>query len=83
MLAFIDMIGWFGTALMFGGSVLSIYKHKACWPMWILGGLGIIYQSFMIFNWSILALQLMYMPLNIWGWNQWRQDDNGLRTKTK
>jgi hypothetical protein len=71
----IDTIGWVGTILMFGGSILSIYKHKACWHLWILGGIGIIIQSVVQTNWNILALQVLYMPLNIWGWMQWRIDD--------
>lgn len=73
---YVDAIGWIGTILMFGGSILSIYKHKACWILWILGGVAIIYQSYMIFSWNILTMQLLYMPLNIWGWMQWNQDDS-------
>ena len=73
---FVDIIGWIGTILMFGGSVASIYKHKACWIMWIVGGCAIIYQSLVIFNWNILVLQAMYQPLNIWGWWQWKHDDD-------
>lgn len=72
---FVDMIGWMGTILMFGGSVVNIYKHKACWVLWIIGGFMIIYQSFIIFNWNILVLQALYQPLNMWGWLQWRQDN--------
>lgn len=75
MIPFVDMIGWFGSLLMFGGSVLSIYKHKACWIIWIIGGFAIIYQSIMIFSWNILLLQLIYIPMNVWGWTQWRSDD--------
>lgn len=75
ILTFVDIVGWIGTVLMFGGSILSIYKHKACWMLWVLGGLAIIYQSIVIFSWNILLLQILYMPLNVWGWMQWRIDD--------
>jgi hypothetical protein len=75
MLEFVDTIGWIGTILMFGGSLLSIYKHKACWTLWIIGGFAIIYQSIVIFSWNILILQILYMPLNVWGFMQWRNDD--------
>ena len=75
MLEFVDIVGWGGTALMFGGSVLSIYKHKACWPIWLIGGMAIIYQSMVVGSYNLVVLQIMYTPLNIWGWLQWRRDD--------
>lgn len=72
---FADMIGWAGTILMFGGSVVNIYKHKSCWPLWIIGGLAIIYQSLVIGSWNLVVLQALYQPLNIWGWWQWKNDE--------
>ena len=72
---FVDVVGWCGTILMFGGSILSIYKHKSCWILWILGGIAIIYQAAIQMNWNILILQVLYMPLNVWGIIEWRKDD--------
>ena len=71
----IDAIGWIGTVLMFGGSLLSIYKHKMCWLLWILGGAAIIIQCVSIQSWNLVVMQIMYMPLNVWGWIQWRNDE--------
>jgi hypothetical protein len=75
MMELVDMIGWAGTAFMFGGSVLSIYKHKACWPLWIIGGLAIIIQCVSTSSWNLVVMQILYMPLNLWGWMQWKIDD--------
>lgn len=72
---FVDIIGWVGTVLMLIGSIINIYKHTMCWPLWILGGTAIIVQSLMIASWNIVVMQSIYMPLNIIGWLQWRRDD--------
>ena len=45
-----DIIGWAGTILMFTGSIVNIYKHTWCWPLWIIGGFAIIYQS-IVYRW--------------------------------
>lgn len=76
----VDIIGWFGTIFMFAGSIVNIKKHTGCWPLWILGGTGLIIQAAMLGTWNVMTLQLMYMPLNIWGWLQWRRDDEDSRT---
>lgn len=70
----VDIIGWSGTILMLIGSIINIYKHTWCWPIWILGGALIIIQSVMIGSWNIVTMQLAYMPLNLFGWYQWRSD---------
>ena len=72
---YVNIIGWVGTILMFTGSIINIYKHTWCWPLWIIGGFAIIYQSVILGSWNILVLQALYMPLNIIGWLQWRRDD--------
>ena len=72
---FVDIIGWIGTLLMLTGSVINIYKHTMCWPVWIVASLAIIYQSLMIGSWNIVAMQSIYVPLNIVGWLQWRKED--------
>lgn len=71
----IDIIGWVGTILMFTGSIINIYKHIWCWPLWIIGGVLIIIQSISIGSYNIIALQLLYMPLNILGWMHWRDNE--------
>lgn len=72
---FVDMIGWFGTIAMFTGSIINIYKHTSCWPLWIIGGVSLIIQAIILGTWNIMTLQLLYMPLNIFGWIQWRKED--------
>lgn len=68
---FIDIIGWTGTILMLLGSIINIYKHTLCWPVWIVAGICLIYQAVLLDTWNIAALQLIYLPLNIYGWKQW------------
>ena len=76
----VDIIGWAGTIFMITGSIINIYKHTWCWPVWILGGGLVCLQGLMLGTWNIVALQLMYMPLNLWGWIQWRKDNENSRT---
>ena len=76
---FVDIIGWAGTVLMLSGSIINIYKHTMCWPIWILGGAAIITQSLIIGSWNIVTMQLIYMPLNVIGWIQWRKDNENSR----
>jgi len=71
----IDIIGWVGTILMFGGSILSIYKHVSCWPLWIIGGIALGLQALDAGLTNAALLQIMYIPLNIWGLYEWRRDD--------
>ena len=71
----VDIIGWSGTILMLVGSIINIYKHTWCWPIWITGGALICTQGALLGAWNIAALQLAYMPLNIFGWYQWRNDE--------
>jgi hypothetical protein len=71
----VDIIGWSGTILMLVGSIINIYKHTWCWPVWIAGGTLIICQSMVIGTWNIVTMQLAYMPLNAYGWIQWRNDE--------
>ena len=71
---FVEIIGWLGTIFMLLGSITNIYKHLSCWPLWIIGGALIILQAIMQFNWNILVMQLIYMPLNIYGWIEWRNN---------
>lgn len=73
---FIDIIGWFGTLIMLAGSIFSIYKHILCWPAWIAGGACIIIQGITLGTWNIVALQLLYIPIDLIGWYQWRKDDS-------
>ena len=70
----VDIIGWAGTILMLVGSIINIYKHDFCWPIWIVGGTLIICQAMVIGTWNIVTMQLAYMPLNAYGWYQWRRD---------
>jgi hypothetical protein len=69
---FVDVIGWTGTLLMLLGSIINIYKHTLCWPVWIVAAFCIIYQSVIIGSWNIVIMQGIYIPLNIYGWYQWR-----------
>jgi hypothetical protein len=70
---FADIIGWIGTIVMFSGSITNIYKHNSCWYLWIIGGTGLIIQALLLGTYNILTLQLLYMPLNVFGWIQWRK----------
>ena len=72
---FVDIIGWVGTILMISGSIINIYKHTMCWPVWIAASLAIIYQSVIIGSWNIVAMQSVYIPINLIGWRQWRKED--------
>ena len=76
----VDIIGWAGTLLMLMGSIINIYKHTLCWPVWIAASLCIIYQSIMIGSWNIMVMQFIYIPINIYGWIQWRKD-SGIHTE--
>lgn len=76
----VDIIGWTGTIFMLLGSIVNIYKHTWCWPLWIIGGAAIIAQSVMIGSWNIVTMQLIYMPLNVIGWLQWRRDNENSRS---
>lgn len=71
----VDAVGWIGTIFMLLGSIINIYKHTWCWPAWIIGGTAIITQSILIGSWNIAVLQLLYMPLNVYGWMQWRKEE--------
>lgn len=71
----IDAIGWIGTIFMFGGSIINMYKYWTCWPIWIIGGVAIIVQALYTNSYNLVVLQLMYMPLNIYGWKLWRNSD--------
>jgi nicotinamide riboside transporter PnuC len=71
----IDAIGWIGTIFMFGGSIINMYKNWICWPAWVIGGIAIIIQCLYTQSYNLVVLQLLYMPLNVYGWYLWRKDD--------
>ncbi len=68
----IEIIGWLGTIIMLLGSIFSIKKHIVCWPAWLIGGACIIIQGISLGTWNIVALQLMYIPIDLIGWYHWR-----------
>ncbi len=75
MMPIVDIIGWIGTVTLFGGSLLSIWKHKLCWHLWIIGGICLGYQAYVYGLTNMLLVQILYMPLNVWGLKQWNKDE--------
>lgn len=75
LIPIIDIIGWFGTVMLFTGSLLSIWKHRLCWVFWILGGIGLGLQAYYYGLTNMVLVQVLYMPLNVWGIIEWNKGD--------
>jgi hypothetical protein len=77
---FVDIIGWAGTVLMLLGSIINIYKHTLCWPVWIAAAFCLIVQGIILGTWNIVVMQSVYIPINLYGWKQWRIDNENSRS---
>lgn len=54
-----------------GGLVLSAQKQIACWPVWVLGNVLWIIFAVNTRQWPMLALNVFFLGLNVWGFIKW------------
>ena len=69
------MIGWIAAGLSIIGCITNIFKLKICWFFWTLGALGMIYINYNLGHWDQTVLWVCYVPMNIYGYYQWRRDE--------
>lgn len=75
MIPIVDIIGWIGTITLFAGSLLSIWKHNHSWYWWTVGGICLGYQAYIYGLTNMLLVQILYIPLNMYGLYQWKRGE--------
>jgi len=68
-----------GVGLNVGGVWLTARRHMLCWPVGIV---GVLVYGYLFWQWKLygdMALQLLYVWLQIYGWVRWRRDLGGKR----
>jgi nicotinamide riboside transporter PnuC len=64
----LEYIGLFCTVL---GMYLNGRKFMSCWAVWIIGDALWIIAYLPRHDWAIIATNVIFVGLNIWGWRAW------------
>jgi len=63
---------WAIAAASLAGVVLNIYKHRACFALWLASNSAWAVVDFAHGLPAQGTLQVVYAGLSVWGWRKWR-----------
>jgi hypothetical protein len=72
----ISLTGWVGTVLILFGYYLNANKKTTSWITWFFGNTLMLIYSMFIEAYPQVALALVLLGLNVYGYIQWKLDQN-------
>ncbi len=66
-----EQLGWAGAGLVICGYCLNANQLVSCWPVWIFGNGVIAVYSYRKEAYSTMAMSMIILALNIYGWISW------------
>ena len=71
----IELIGWIGTFFIPLGYYLNSNKLMSSWYAWFIGNLLLMIYSIYMNVYPQVALAIILMGLNIYGYFSWKEND--------
>mgnify|MGYP003127368783 CR=1 FL=1 len=72
---YMEIIGWVGTFFIPLGYYLNANKHITSWYIWFVGNLLLMIYSIHMHVYPQVALAIILMGLNIYGYISWKKRD--------
>ena len=74
MSAIIEILGWVATTILLIGHFLNARKQTISWLFWIVGNTIMGIYAYLISSMSVVALSVILVGLNIYGFYSWKKD---------
>ena len=74
MSAIIEILGWVATTILLIGYFLNARKQTISWLFWIVGNTILGIYAYLISSMSVVALSVILVGLNIYGFYSWKKD---------
>ena len=70
----IEILGWVATAILLIGYYLNARKILCSFLIWFGGNTLMGVYAYVIESYSVVALSIVLMILNLYGYNNWKAD---------
>ena len=70
----IEILGWIATAILLIGYYLNAKKYISSFIIWFTGNALMGIYAYVIESFSVVALSIVLMILNLYGYNSWKSD---------
>ena len=70
----IEILGWIATAILLVGYYLNAKKYITSFIIWFIGNALMGIYAYVIESFSVVALSIVLMVLNLYGYNNWKSD---------
>ena len=70
----IEILGWIATAILLIGYYLNAKKYISSFIIWFTGNALMGIYAYVIESFSVVALSIVLMVLNLYGYNSWKSD---------
>ena len=70
----IEILGWIATAILLIGYYLNAKKYISSFIIWFIGNTLMGIYAYVIESFSVVALSIVLMVLNLYGYNNWKSD---------
>ena len=70
----IEILGWIATAILLIGYYLNAKKYISSFIIWFTGNALMGIYAYVIESFSVVALSIVLMVLNLYGYNNWKSD---------
>ena len=70
----IEILGWIATAILLIGYYLNAKKYISSFIIWFTGNALMGIYAYVIESFSVVALSIVLMVLNLYGYNSWKTD---------
>lgn len=70
----IEILGWIATAILLVGYYLNAKKYISSFIIWFTGNALMGIYAYVIESFSVVALSIVLMVLNLYGYNSWKSD---------
>ena len=72
----IEMIGWLGFVLILFGYYYNAKQKIFCFYIWGIGNIVFLIYALLINAMPQVAMSIFVLGMNIYGWKQWRKNEN-------